>query len=99
MKHAAPEAWLNYVAGRMAPPPERVWIAIGFTSTGPRSKRIGECRDNRCSDDGHLLYCAGFTLWTEGVALLDVDFEVVDPVKLWLLSRRRYLDGDPLSWI
>jgi hypothetical protein len=68
---------------------------LGFTSTGPRSKRIGECRDNRCSDDGHLLYCAGFTLRTEGFALLDVDFEVVDPVKLWLLSRRRYLDGDP----
>jgi hypothetical protein len=34
-------------------------------------------------------------LRTEGFALLDVDFEVVDPVKLWLLSRRRYLDGDP----
>ncbi len=43
MKHATREAWLNYVAGRMAPLPERVWIAIGFTSTGRRSKRIGVC--------------------------------------------------------
>jgi hypothetical protein len=29
-------------------------IAIGFTSSGQRSKRIGECWDNRCSEDGYF---------------------------------------------
>ena len=62
MQHKNREAWLNHVAQRMAPMfsalgaplPDRVRIAIGFTSTGKRSKRIGECWDNRCSDDGHF---------------------------------------------
>lgn len=56
------EAWLNHVAQRMgpmftalsAPLPEKVRIAIGFTSTGWRGRSIGECWDNRCSDDGHF---------------------------------------------
>lgn len=60
--HKTREAWLNHVAQRMAPMfvalcaplPERVRIAIGFTSTGKRSRHIGECWDNRCSDDGHF---------------------------------------------
>lgn len=62
MKHENREAWLNYVAQRMAPMfqqlaaplPEKVRIAIGFTSTGKRGNRIGECWDNRCSVDGHF---------------------------------------------
>src|SRR5471032_1834302 len=62
MQHQNREAWLNHVAQRMAPLfaalgaplPDRVRIAIGFTSTGKRSKRIGECWDNRCSADGHF---------------------------------------------
>lgn len=61
-KHETREAWLNFVARGMgpafagldAPLPDRVRIAIGFTSTGQRSKRIGECWDNRCSEDGHF---------------------------------------------
>ena len=62
MTHPNRESWLNFVAARMAhlfeeldaPLPERVRIAIGFTSSGWRGKRIGECWDNRCSDDGHF---------------------------------------------
>ncbi len=60
--HETREAWLNYVAHRMAPMfeklaaplPERLRIAIGFTSTGRRSKRIGECWDNQCSEDRYF---------------------------------------------
>src|SRR5215467_2631430 len=56
------EAWLNYVAERMAPMFERLGsplptqlrIAIGFTSNGRRSKHIGECWDNQCSEDRHF---------------------------------------------
>ncbi|MFP3558197.1 transcription elongation protein SprT [Paraburkholderia sp. SIMBA_049] len=62
MQHPNRESWLNFVAARMAPMfaelgaslPDRVRIAIGFTSAGRRGKRIGECWDNRCSDDGHF---------------------------------------------
>ena len=60
--HETREAWLNYVAHRMAPMfeklaaplPERLRIAIGLTSTGRRSKRIGECWDNQCSEDRYF---------------------------------------------
>jgi hypothetical protein len=60
--HETREAWLNYVATRMtpifqqlaAPLPARLRIAIGFTSSGRRSKRIGECWDNQCSEDGYF---------------------------------------------
>jgi hypothetical protein len=60
--HETREAWLNYLATRMmpifqqlaAPLPARLRIAIGFTSSGQRSKRIGECWDNRCSEDGYF---------------------------------------------
>ena len=56
------EAWLNYVAERMAPMFERLGsplptqlrIAIGFTSSGRRSRHIGECWDNQCSEDRHF---------------------------------------------
>jgi hypothetical protein len=60
--HETREAWLNYVVHRMtrifqqltAPLPARLRIAIGFTSSGRRSKRIGECWDNQCSEDGYF---------------------------------------------
>jgi len=56
------EAWLNFIAGRMAPMferlgaplPARLRIAIGFTSNGRRSRHIGECWDNQCSEDLHF---------------------------------------------
>jgi len=56
------EAWLNYVAQRMgpmferlgAPLPAQLRIAIGFTSSGRRSRHIGECWDNQCSEDRHF---------------------------------------------
>ncbi|WP_232295873.1 MULTISPECIES: transcription elongation protein SprT [Ralstonia] len=62
MRHANREAWLNHVARRMAPMfaaldaplPGRIRIAIGFTSTGQRGKRIGECWDTSCSEDAHF---------------------------------------------
>lgn len=34
--------------------PSDLRVAIGFTSRGVRGKAIGECWDNRCSDDGHF---------------------------------------------
>ena len=54
------EAWLNFVAGELAPVfaekgkplPPRVRLAIGFPSTGSRGKRIGECWDKGASRDG-----------------------------------------------
>ena len=60
--HETREAWLNDVAHRMAPIfqqlaaplPARLRIAIGFTSGGRRSKRIGECWDNQCSEDRYF---------------------------------------------
>lgn len=56
------ESWLNRVAIGMAPLfdaldtplPDRVRVAIGFTSAGRKSKAIGECWDNRRSADGHF---------------------------------------------
>src|SRR6266446_9193026 len=60
--HRTREAWLNYVAQRMAPVFEKLGaplpallrIAIGFTSSGRRSRSIGECWDNQCSEDRHF---------------------------------------------
>jgi hypothetical protein len=60
--HQTREAWLHYVAQRMAPIfdqlraplPQQLRIAMGFTSSGRRSKYIGECWDNQCSADGHF---------------------------------------------
>jgi len=62
MIHDNRESWLNGVAAGMAPPfealraplPDRVRVAIGFTSAGRRSRAIGECWDNRRSADGHF---------------------------------------------
>ena len=56
------ESWLNRVATGMAPLfdalatplPDRIRVAIGFTSAGRKGKAIGECWDNRLSADGHF---------------------------------------------
>ena len=56
------EAWLNaFVDAARAqfanagyPLPEKVRVSVGFTSTGKRSKRIGECWDESASADGHF---------------------------------------------
>jgi hypothetical protein len=37
-----------------APLSAQLRIAIGFTSSGRRSKHIGECWDNQCSEDRHF---------------------------------------------
>jgi hypothetical protein len=37
-----------------APLPAQLRIAIGFTSSGRRSRNIGECWDNQCSEDRHF---------------------------------------------
>jgi hypothetical protein len=60
--HQTREAWLEYVAHSMAPIfqrlgaplPTQLRIAIGFTSSGRRSSRVGECWDNQCSEDRHF---------------------------------------------
>lgn len=62
MHHDNREAWLNGIAHGLAPHfeqlgaplPTKIRIAIGFTSNGKRSRAIGECWDNRCSQDGHF---------------------------------------------
>ncbi len=62
MMHDNRESWLNAVANGMtplfdmlgAPLPDRIRVAIGFTSTGRKGKAIGECWDNRRSADGHF---------------------------------------------
>ena len=54
MTHETRESWLNAVAAGMAPLfealdaplPDRVRVAIGFTSRGAKAKAIGECWDN-----------------------------------------------------
>jgi hypothetical protein len=56
------EAWLNFVAQRMAPMFEKLRaplsaqlrIAIGFTQAARCSRSIGECWDNQCSEDRHF---------------------------------------------
>ena len=62
MTHETRESWLNAVALGMAPLfealdaplPDRVRVAIGFTSRGAKGKAIGECWDNRLSADGNF---------------------------------------------
>lgn len=62
MDHDNRESWLNRVAVGMAPLfdaldtplPDRIRVAIGFTSAGRKGKAIGECWDNRLSADGHF---------------------------------------------
>ncbi|MGF7205126.1 hypothetical protein GGQ82_004215 [Sphingobium olei] len=59
MTHQTRESWLNAVAQGMAPLfealdaplPDRVRVAIGFTSRGAKAKAIGECWDNRLRGD------------------------------------------------
>jgi len=57
--HPNRESWLNDVASRLrpafaqlgAPLPDRLRIAIGFSSTGRRAKATGECWDSAASAD------------------------------------------------
>lgn len=61
-KYETRENWLNaFVAATRprfaeigAPLPDKVRVSIGFTSTGARSKRIGECWHDAASADGHF---------------------------------------------
>lgn len=56
------ENWLNAFVDNArphfirvgAPLPERVRVSVGFTSTGARSNRIGECWSNAASSDGYF---------------------------------------------
>jgi hypothetical protein len=60
--HQTREGWLHHVAQCMGPLfeklgtplPAQLRIAIGFTSSGRRSRNIGECWDNQCSEDRHF---------------------------------------------
>lgn len=60
--HETREAWLNafvlysreQFARVGAPLPEKVRVSVGFTSTGARSNRVGECWHNEASADGHF---------------------------------------------
>src|SRR2546429_7723390 len=60
--HQTREVWLNYCCPVQAPMfeelgaplPAQLRIAIGFMSSGRRSRRIGECWDNQCSEDRHF---------------------------------------------
>src|SRR3546814_1908187 len=62
MTHQTRESWLNAVAQGVAPLfealdaplPDRVRVAIGFTSRGAKGKAIGECWDKRLSADGNF---------------------------------------------
>jgi len=67
------ESWLNAVALGMAPLfeavdaplPDRIRVAIGFTSAGAKGKAIGECWDNRLSADGHFEIFITARKWLE----------------------------------
>lgn len=56
------EQWLNRLVEEMKPMfaalkhplPDRIRVAIAWTSMGKRSNRIGECWDNQCSADRHF---------------------------------------------
>lgn len=56
------EAWLNAFVEAAKPQfenagyplPAKIRVGVGFTSTGKRGKSIGECWDERASDDGHF---------------------------------------------
>jgi hypothetical protein len=59
-QYATREQWLNafvdharpqFAAGGY-PLPEKIRVGVGFTSTGRRSKRIGECWSDSASEDG-----------------------------------------------
>ena len=60
--HQTREAWVHYLAHSMvpifqqlgAPLPTRLRIAIGFMSSGKRSRRLGEVGINQCSEDRHF---------------------------------------------
>lgn len=60
--HETREAWLNAFVSRARvhfinagfPLPDKVRVSVGFTSTGARGNRIGECWSNDCSADGHF---------------------------------------------
>lgn len=55
------EEWLNFVADELrpafikigAPLPEKIRMAVGFTSNGYRGKAIGECWSDKASADKH----------------------------------------------
>jgi hypothetical protein len=49
-----PSAWRPCSKNLGAPLPAQLRIAIGFTSSGRRSRSIGECWDNQCSEDRHF---------------------------------------------
>lgn len=56
------EDWLNAFVERARPVfaaagfplPDKIRVAVGFTSTGKRGKVIGECWSDTCSQDGHF---------------------------------------------
>lgn len=56
------EQWLNAFVSRAreqftrigAPLPDKIRVSVGFTSTGARSNRIGECWHDAASTDGHF---------------------------------------------
>lgn len=56
------ESWLNAFVGYArdqfervgAPLPDKVRVSVGFTSTGARSNRIGECWHDAASSDGYF---------------------------------------------
>src|SRR5260370_19202966 len=49
-----PSAWRPCSKSLGAPLPAQLRIAIGFTSSGRRSRNIGECWDSQCSEDRHF---------------------------------------------
>lgn len=61
-KYETREAWLNAFvmfartefARVGAPLPEKVRVSVGFTSTGAKSSRIGECWQDTASADGYF---------------------------------------------
>src|SRR5919108_4770603 len=50
----APSAWRPMFARLDAPLLAQLRIAIGLTSSGRRSRNIGESWDNQCSEDRHF---------------------------------------------
>ena len=73
------EAWLNafvmysreHFARVGAPLPEKIRVSVGFTSTGSRSKRIGECWHDAASADGYFEIFLKPTIETE-VRMADI---------------------------
>lgn len=62
MTYATREDWLNAFVAEARPVfetagyplPDKVRVAIGFTSSGRRGKSIGECWSDTASEDGHF---------------------------------------------